>query len=92
MLTKRIAASGDENDVVYFCHVHKARFDILEQNDRKIEKICVPLASKVQKEGDVGIFGFADLANFWFGFSVFALKNCALSVLVFCAVCGFSPI
>ena len=26
--------------------------------------------------GGVGIFGFADLANFWFGFSVFAPKNC----------------
>ena len=25
--------------------------------------------------GGVGIFGFTDLANFWFGFSVFALKN-----------------
>ena len=43
-------------------------------------------------EGGVGIFGFADLANFWFGFSVFALKNCGFSVLVFRAVCGFSPI
>ena len=43
-------------------------------------------------EGGFGIFGFADLANFWFGFSVFALKNCGFSVLVFCAVCGFSSI
>ena len=46
----------------------------------------------VLKEGGVGIFGFADLANCWFGFSVFALKNCGFSVSVFRAVCGFSPI
>ena len=39
--------------------------------------------------GGVGIFGFADLANFWYGFSVFALKSCGFSVLVFRAVCGF---
>ena len=77
---------------IFVLHTHTACFDLLKQNDRKIEKICVPLASKVQKEGDVGIFGFAGLANFWFGFSVFALKNCAFSVLVSCAVCGFSPI
>ena len=38
------------------------------------------------------ISGFSDLANFWFGFSVFALKNCGFSVLVFYAVCRFSPI
>ena len=75
-----------------FCLSHTACFDLLKQNDRKIEKICVHVASKVQKEGHVGIFGFADLANLCFGFSVFALKNCAFSVLVFCAVCGFSPI
>ena len=43
-------------------------------------------------EGGIGIFGFADLANFWLGFSVFALKNCGFPVLVFRAVCGFSPI
>ena len=34
------------------------------------------------KEGGVGIFGFADLTNAWFGFSVFALEeNCGFSVL-----------
>ena len=44
------------------------------------------------EEGGIGIFGFADLANFWFGFSVFALKNCGFPVLVFRAVCGFSPL
>ena len=43
-------------------------------------------------EGGIGVFGFADLANFWFGFSVFALKNRGFSVLVSRAVCGFSPI
>ena len=43
-------------------------------------------------EGGVGTFGFADLANFWFGFSVFTLENCGFSVLVSWAVCGFSPI
>ena len=31
-------------------------------------------------EGDVGIFGFTDLANVWFGFPVFALENCGFSV------------
>ena len=34
-------------------------------------------------------FGFADLANFWFGFSVSHLKT---TVLVSCPVCRFSPI
>ena len=43
-------------------------------------------------EGGVGIFGSEDLANFWFGFSVFTLKNCSFPVLVFCSVCRFSPI
>ena len=38
----------------------------------------------------IGIFGFVDLANFWFGFSVFAHKDCGFSVLVSCTVCGFS--
>ena len=42
-------------------------------------------------EGGIGAFGFADMANFGFGFSVFALKNCGFSVLVSRAVCGFSP-
>ena len=37
------------------------------------------------KEGWVWTFGFAKLANFWFGFSVFALKICGFSVLVSCA-------
>ena len=41
--------------------------------------------------GGVGIFGFADLANFWPVFSVFALKNFGFSVLVSCAVCWFRP-
>ena len=31
-------------------------------------------------EGSVGIFGFADLANVWSGFSVFALENCGFAV------------
>ena len=43
------------------------------------------------KEGNVGFFGFADLANFLFGFLVFALKKCVFSVLVSCAVRGFPP-
>ena len=37
----------------------------------------------------VGSFGFADLANFWFGFSVFAFKMCGFPVLVTYAACGF---
>ena len=42
-------------------------------------------------EGGVGIFSFADLANVWFGFSVFALlENCGFSVLGSSTVCGFS--
>ena len=42
--------------------------------------------------GGIGIVGFTDLANFWSGLLVFALLNCGLSVLVSCAVCGFSPV
>ena len=72
-----------------FCLSHTACFDLLKQNDRKIEKICVPLASKVQKERDVGIFGFADLANVCFGFRTSKLRcfgfnfgvSCGLRVL-----------
>ena len=30
--------------------------------------------------GGIGIFGFADLANVWIGFSVFALENYGFSV------------
>ena len=52
----------------------------------------VPPELNIEAQGGVGIFGFADLAKLWFGFSVFTLKNCRFSVLVFCAVCGFSPI
>ena len=43
-----------------------------------------------QKEGDIGIFSFADLTNVWLGFSVFALENCGFSVLGSSAVCRFS--
>ena len=51
----------------------------------------VTITVNSHREG-VGILGFADLANFWFGFSVFAFKSCGFSVLVSRAVCGFSPI
>ena len=54
-------------------------------------RLCYP-AIFCSQEGGIGVFGFADLANFWFGFSVFALNNCGFSVLVSRAVCGFSPI
>ena len=37
-------------------------------------------------------FRFCGFGQFWFGVSVFALKNCSFSVLVSCVVCGFSPI
>jgi len=40
-------------------------------------------------EGGIGIFGFAVLAIFWIGFSVFGPKGYGFSVLVFIAVCGF---
>ena len=40
-------------------------------------------------EGDIGIFGFAVLAIFWIGFSVFVPKDFGFSVLVFIAVGGF---
>ena len=44
----------------------------------------------MEQDGGVGIFGFADLANFWL---VFVLRNCGFSViLVSCAVYEFSPI
>ena len=42
-------------------------------------------------EGGTGIFGFAVLAVFWIGFSVFVPKNFGFSVSLFIAVCGFSP-
>ena len=32
------------------------------------------------EDGGVRIFSFEDMANFWFGFSVFAFKNCGISV------------
>ena len=57
-----------------------------------IGSFVIYLYDQSVQEGGVWIFGFADLANFWFGFSVSALKNCGFSVLVFLAVCGFSPI
>ena len=41
------------------------------------------------KEGGIGIFGFAVLAIFWIGFSVFVAKDFGFSVLVVIAVCGF---
>ena len=42
--------------------------------------------------GGIRFFVFADEANFSFGFSVFPLKNCGLSVLASCAVRGLSPV
>ena len=36
----------------------------------------MPFGHRVDEEGGLGIFGFSDLANVWFGFSVFALENC----------------
>ena len=41
------------------------------------------------KEGGIGIFGFAVLAIFQTGFSVFVAKDFGFSVLVVIAVCGF---
>ena len=40
-------------------------------------------------EGEIGIFGFAVLAIFWIGVSVFVPKDFGFSVLVFIAVCGW---
>ena len=40
-------------------------------------------------EGGIGIFGFAVLAIFYIGFSVFVAKDFGFSVLVVIAVCGF---
>ena len=51
--------------------------------------ILISEKSKASQEGVVGIFGFAELANFWLDFSVFAIKNCGFSVLVSFPVCGF---
>ena len=45
--------------------------------------------SSVLTEGGVGSFGFPDLANFWFGFSVFALKNCGFRFGCFGRFAGF---
>ena len=50
---------------------------------------CYDFADVSMHERGVGIFGFADLANFWIGFWIFAPKNCGFSVLVTFAVCGF---
>ena len=74
----------------YFCLAHTVCFDLLKQNDRKIEKICVPLASKVQKERDVGIFGFADLANVCFGFRTSKLRCFGFNFGVSCGLRVFS--
>ena len=41
-----------------------------------------------RNEGDIGIFGFAVLAIFWIGFSVFVPKDFGFSVVVFVSVCG----
>ena len=41
------------------------------------------------EEGGIGIFGFAVLAIFYIGFSVFVAKDFGFSVLVVIAVCGF---
>ena len=41
------------------------------------------------KEGNIKIFGFAILAIFQIGFSVFVPKDFGFWVLVFIAVCGF---
>ena len=41
------------------------------------------------EEEDIGIFGFAVLAIFQIGFSVFVPKDFDFSVLMFIAVCGF---
>ena len=52
----------------------------------------VPPELNIEAQGGVGIFGFADLAKFWFGFSVFAVDNGGFSVLGSSTVCGFSRI
>jgi len=39
--------------------------------------------------GGIGIFGFAVLAIFSIGVSVFGPKDFGFSVLVFIAICGF---
>ena len=43
----------------------------------------------LKHKGDVGIFGFADLANFWFGFSVFAFKIAVFRFWSFVRFAGF---
>ena len=48
----------------------------------------VVLYTSLQEEG-IGIFGFAVLAIFWIGFSVFVQKKFGFFVLVFITVCGF---
>jgi len=47
------------------------------------------LTEGLLEEGGIGIFGFAVLAIFSIGFSVFGPKDFGFSVLVFTAVCGF---
>ena len=59
------------------------------QKSRRAEKIFIMPCHYKR-----GAFGFRCVANFWFGFSVFAHtgKHRGFSVLVSCPVCGFSPI
>ena len=54
--------------------------------NRSSDNLPLNVDSKLYYEGGFGIFGFADLANFWFGLLVFANKNCGFSVLVSCTV------
>ena len=67
---------GDENESLNICIKMISGFEPLRN------------MLLVLKKGALGYFGFADLANFWLGFSVFALKNCGFSVLVSCAMPG----
>ena len=59
---------------------------------RGVLNIAIP--QKIAKyrntsRGGVGIFGFADLANFWFGFAVFALKTAVFRFWCLVRFAGF---
>ena len=76
-----------------FCNIAHCLWPYFPAKAKRIsEWVSIVLVKLFVLGGGVGIFIFSDLANFWFSFAIFALKNCSFSVLVSCAVCGFSPI
>ena len=72
-LNTREEHTGDQNICICFRRTHA---EIEEFLDGSCFRYDFARNSPLPKEGDVGIFGFADLAKFWFGCSLFGLKSC----------------